>query len=88
MKTKLLLLLLAFALISGTCSTDKNETPANVCLCSKVYYDYGVTSMNGVVPVWGYTEVGRETATEMECGSDTGIYQQLDTNSYYKIECE
>ena len=88
MKTKLLLLLLAFALMSGTCSTEKSPTPANVCHCSKVYYDYGVTGMNGVSPVWGYTEVGRETATEMQCSLATGTYQQIDTNSYYKIECE
>ena len=88
MKTKLLLLLLSFSLMSGTCSTEKVETPNNLCHCSKVYYDYGVIGMSGVSPIWGYTEVGRETATEMECGLETGTYQQIDTNSYYKIECE
>ena len=88
MKTKLLLLLLSFALMSGTCSKDKVETPANVCQCSKVYYDYGLIGMSGVTPIWGYTEVGRETASEMECSSDTGNYEQIDSNSFYKIECE
>ena len=88
MKTKILLLLMAFALMSGTCSADKAEAPANVCQCEKVYYDYGVVGMSGITPIWGYTEVGRETATEMDCGSDTGTYIQIDTNSYYKIECE
>jgi hypothetical protein len=85
MKTKLLILALAFSLMSSTCSTD-DEPIVNDCTCFKVFYDYGVIQMNGVVPVWGYTEVDREPATDADCsGTD---YVQLDSNSYYKIECE
>jgi len=85
MKTKLLILALAFSLMSSTCS-EEDAPIINDCTCFKVYYDYGVIQMNGVVPVWGYTEVGREPATDADCaGTD---YVQLDSNSYYKIECE
>ena len=84
MKTKLLILALAFSLMSSTCSEE--DAPEPNCTCFKVYYDYGVIQMNGVVPVWGYTEVGREPANDADCsGTD---YVQLDSNSYYRVECE
>jgi hypothetical protein len=88
MKTKLLLLCaLAFGLMSSTCTPE--EQPIDGCLCQKVYYDYGVVGWtNGVAPIWGYTKVGEEQATEMDCNLDTGEYIQLDSNSYYLIECE
>ncbi len=91
MKTKLLIIALAFSLMSSTCSTD--ESPAdsiNECVCFKVYYDYVVLGfgMGGVQPIWGYTEVAREPASNLDCADDTGTYVQLDSNSYYKIECE
>lgn len=90
-KTKLLLFALAFGLMSSTCSTDEpTEETIDTCNCKKVYYDYGVTGfgMGGVQPIWGYTKVGETSATQMECSLDTGEYIQIDTNSYYKIECE
>ena len=91
MKTKLLLIALAFGLMSGTCSNDDTPAdPINECNCDKVYYDYGVTGFatGGVQPIWGYTEVAREPATNLDCADDTGNYVQLDSNSYYRIECE
>lgn len=90
MKTKLTLLLLAFALMSSTCEADKNETSSNECQCKKVYYDYKIVGWTngGVTPIWNYVNVGEETASTMDCASDTGNYVQIDNNSYYKIECE
>lgn len=83
MKTKLLILFTVLFSLAGTCEADKIET---TCNCDKVYYDYGVVGMNGVTPIWDYTEVGREPATDADCqGSD---YVQIDNNSYYRIECE
>ena len=88
MKTKLLLIALAFGLMSSTCSNDEPQEE-NTCLCQKVYYDYGVVGWsNGVAPIWGYTKVGEEQATQMDCDLNTGEYVQLDSNSYYLIECE
>jgi hypothetical protein len=91
MKTKLLLCVLAFALMSSTCSNDDALAPStNDCTCKKVYYDYGVVGwgMGGVQPIWGYTFIAEETATQMDCNLATGQYVQLDSNSYYKIECQ
>lgn len=87
MKTKLLIIALAFSLMSSTCSND--EAPVvNNCTCFKVFYDYGIVgwAQGGVQPIWGYTETGRIPAPNADC-VNTG-YVQLDSNSYYKIECE
>ena len=87
MKTKLLIIALAFSLMSSTCS-EEDAPIVNDCTCFKVFYDYGVVGwgQGGVQPIWGYTETGRITATDADCiGTD---YVQLDSNSYYKIECE
>jgi hypothetical protein len=87
MKLKLLFIALAFSLMSSTCSSE--DTPqTNDCTCFKVFYDYGVVvfGQGGVQPIWGYTQVGRIPATNVDCaGTD---YVQIDSNSYYKIECE
>jgi hypothetical protein len=90
MKTKLLFIALAFGLMSSTCSSEDQPQEENLCECQKVYYDYGVIGMGqgGVVPIWGYTQVGEEQATQMDCDLNTGEYMQIDTNSYYRIECE
>lgn len=87
MKTKLLILALAFSLMSSTCSPE-DAPQTNNCTCFKVYYDYGIVGwgQGGVQPIWGYTETGREPATDANCNETN--YVQLDTNSYYKIECE
>mgnify|MGYP006093747901 CR=1 FL=1 len=87
MKTKLLIIALAFSLMSSTCS-EEDAPIVNDCTCFKVFYDYGVIGFGqgGVQPIWGYTETGRIPATDADCnGTD---YVQLDSNSYYKIECE
>jgi hypothetical protein len=89
MKTKIMLIALAFGLMSSTCSSEDQPQDENLCECQKVYYDYGVTGwQNGISPIWGYTKVGEEQATQMGCDLDTGEYIQIDSNSYYKIECE
>ena len=87
MKTKLIMIALAFSLMSSTCS-EEDAPQTNDCTCFKVFYDYGVVGwgQGGVQPIWGYTQTGRIPATDDDCsGSD---YVQLDSNSYYKIECE
>lgn len=89
MKTKLLLLALSFGLMSSTCTPEEQPQDENLCECKKVYYDYGVTGwQNGVAPIWGYTKVDEESATETDCNLDTGEYIQVDSNTFYKIECE
>jgi len=89
MKTKIMLIALAFGLMSSTCSTEEQPQEQNTCNCRKVYYDYGVVGfVNGITPLWGYTKVGQEQATQIDCDIDTGEYIQIDSNSYYKIECE
>jgi len=88
MKTKLLLLALSFGLMSSTCTPEEQQQDETLCECKKVYYDYGVVGWsNGVAPIWGYTKVGEEQANQMDCDLNTGEYVQLDSNSYYLIEC-
>ena len=86
MKTKLFLIALAFGLMSSTCTPEEQEV--NGCVCKKVYYDYGIIAMQGASPQWGYIKVDEESATETDCNLDTGEYIQVDSNTFYKIECE
>ena len=89
MKTKLLIFTIVLFSFGASCSPEDSPAITNECNCDKVYYDYGVIGFtNGVIPIWRYTEVGREPATNLDCADDTGTYVQTDNNSFYRIECE
>jgi hypothetical protein len=88
MKTKIMLIALAFGLMSSTCTPEDLQNE-NLCECKKVYYEFQITGWtNGVSPIWQYVKVGEEQATEMECSSATSEYQQEGSNLFYLIECE
>jgi hypothetical protein len=90
MKTKLLLIALAFGLMSSTCTPEDQPQNENTCQCKKVYYELQITgwAQGGVQPVWSYVKIGEEQATEMDCNSATSEYQQEGSNLFYLIECE
>jgi hypothetical protein len=89
MKTKLMIIALAFGLMSSTCSTDEIATTENECNCKVVHYEFKIIGWrDGVAPIWGYVKVGEENATTMDCDSDTGEYILVSGNEYTKVECE
>lgn len=86
MKTKLLLLALAFGLMSSTCTP---EEPANEfdCECETVYYERQQTGWNGASPVYTLVEFGRTEYVPMDCESQTDDYV-MDGNVWYRVNCQ
>jgi hypothetical protein len=85
MKTKLLLTLLAFVLISGTCEND--EPIVTDCDCRITYYLY---TPNVGAPSGTYVEQFSEPI-EFDCNNESyGNYFQVSNvnYNYAKIECE
>lgn len=78
MKTKLLILL---SILFFSCSKDEVQTNCN---CQKVYYDYKVR-LNGVQAIWYYEKTYTEPTN---CQDETGKYVQIESNKFFKIECE
>lgn len=87
MKTKLILLLLAFGLMSSTCSTEEQPTTSNDCNCEVVHYQRQITGWAGATPVYTFVEVGREEATQMNCDSQTDDYVLGQNGDWYRIYC-
>jgi len=84
MKTKLLLLLLLFALTSSTCSNDEQQTG---CDCEIGYYLY-VPEVGGL---GGEYQHQFSEPIDFDCvNEDYGFYFQVSNvnYNYAKIECE
>lgn len=88
MKTKLLFIALAFALMSSTCSPEEQTQSVNDCSCQKVHYERQQTGWQGSAPVYTFVEVGRETATDADCNTAVTEYTNDGTGHWYKIICE
>lgn len=84
MKTKLLLLLLAFGLMSSTCTPEEQEVYD--CECETVYYEREQTGWYGATPVYTFVKVGSTDFIPMDCESQTDDYV-MDGNTYYMINC-
>ena len=85
MKTKLLLIALAFGLMSSTCTPEEQE-PTYDCECQTVYYERQQTGWNGSAPVYTLVATGSTEYIPMECESQTDDYV-LAGNYWYKINC-
>ena len=85
MKTKLLLTLLAFVLMSSTCSND--EPIVNECDCEVTYYLY-VPNVGGQGGVY---EPQFTQPIDFDCVNDEygNYYQVSNVNyNYAKVECD
>lgn len=88
MKTKLLLIALAFGLMSSTCSPDEQTPAPNDCSCTKIHYERQQTGWSGATPVYTFVEVGSEPATQMDCDMAVNEYTNNGSGEWYRIECE
>ena len=80
MKIKLLLLFVLLFSLAGSCESEELPTDCN---CEKVYYTYKVR-LDGVQATWYYQKTYSEP---IYCQEETGKYIQIDSNKYFKIEC-
>lgn len=81
MKTKLLLLFIMTFSLAGSCEPEPIQEDCN---CEKVYYTYKVR-LDGVQATWYYEKTYSEPTY---CQEQTGKYIQIDSNKYFRIECE
>lgn len=86
MKTKLLLIALAFGLMSSTCTPEEPTEPTYDCECQTVYYERQQTGWNGSAPVYTLVATGSTEYIPMECESQTDDYV-LAGNYWYRINC-
>lgn len=84
MKTKLLLIALAFGLMSSTC--EEPTEPTYDCECQTVYYERQQTGWNGSAPVYTLVQTGSTEFIPMECEIQTDDYV-LAGNYWYRINC-
>ena len=90
MNFKLIIIAVAFALMSGTCTPeDQPQTQAAVtsCHCFKVNYERQQTGWSGASPVYTFVEVSRTVATAAECSTAVDAYTNDGTGHWYRIIC-
>lgn len=88
MKTKLMIVALAFGLMSATCSPEDQPQSTTDCQCEKVHYERQQTGWAGASPVYTFVEVARETATSADCNTAVDDYTNDGTGHWYRIVCE
>lgn len=81
MKTKLLLIVLAFGLMSSTCTPE--EQPTNDCGCVKTFYERQQTGWSGASPVYTFVAVG---SADVDCTDEITDYT-LQGGNWVTVNC-
>ena len=69
------------------CSTDNSQIDNNQCTCRAIHYIRTQNGFNGGTPIYVYTQISQEQATQMDCGLDNGEYISIGNSEYIKIQC-
>jgi len=86
MKTKLLLIALAFGLMSSTC-TPEEPSPTFDCECETVYYERQQTGWSGASPVYTFVEVASTEFIPADCETATDDYTLLN-GQWFRVNCQ